>query len=118
MANNYNANPIILTATMASGWRALQTLNTGNQPVTLQQVSGAVTRQLGITVSQVVWTGMTAQAHTFSIIDPNDSTILLQGTAGSALTDQFYAFNDAAIPWRDFKVSQLSSGTIMIWYRF
>lgn len=117
MANVYNSNPIKLDTVMASGWRALQTLNPGNQPATAQQLSGPVTRQQGIRVSQVVWTGMTAQAHTFSILDPNDSTILLTGVAGASLVDQIYPFNDAPMQWRDFKLSQITSGIILIWYR-
>ena len=117
MANVYNANPIKLDTVMASGWRALQTLNTGNLPANAQQVSGSVTRQWGIEVVKVQWTGMTAAGHTFSIIDPNDSTILLQGQAGTTLTDQLYDLAGNASKWRDFKLSQISSGILFIWYR-
>lgn len=117
MANTYNSKPIILTTTMASGWRALQTLNTGNLPANAQQTSGAVTRQWGIQITKVQWSGMTAAGHTFTIVDPNDSTNLLQGQAGTALVDQEYDFESSAGKWRDFKLTHIDSGTLLLWYR-
>jgi hypothetical protein len=118
MANSYNQNPIIINTVMGAGWRSLQTLNTGNLPSNAQQVSGAVTRQWGINVTKVSWTGMTAQGHTFSIVDPNNTAvILLQGTAGAELVDQEYDFTGRMGQWRDFEVSTLTSGTLLIWYR-
>jgi hypothetical protein len=102
MANNYNTNPIEITATMAAGWKSLQTLNT--QPI------------LG-RVYKIVWTGATSASHTFVIVDPNNtSNILAQGEAGTTLADdiQLSPMGDA---WRDFQVTTIGSGTILIWYR-
>lgn len=102
MANSYNSNPIVLNVVMASGWRALQTL---------------ATKQIGIRPTRVLWTGMAATGHTFSIVDPNDGTVLLQGQAGNTLTDQEYFTDSFAATWRDFKLSQISSGNLLVWYR-
>jgi hypothetical protein len=120
VANAYNANPIFLTATMASGWKGLQTLNTGNLTSTAQQLSGAVVRQPGIRISKVVWLSRTAsQPNSFTIIDPVDSTVLLQDsfvdTATTAPTE--YDFADNFATWKDFKLSALTSGTLLIYYR-
>lgn len=104
MANSYNSSPIVLVATMASGWKSLQTLvNASNA------VLGRVTK--------VIWTGMVAAGHQFTIVDPNDSTNLLQGSAGTTLIDQEYDFDNAAAAWRDFQLTRIDSGTLLIWSR-
>ena len=120
MANNYNSNPIYLDTDIASGWRALQTLNTGNLPANAQQVSGAVARQWGVQVIKVSLILVGAQgAGTVLVSDPNDSAILLKIpiTASGAFTNEFDFVN--AAKWRDFKVTGLTAtGTAMqIWYR-
>jgi hypothetical protein len=116
VANNYNVCPIKLDSTMASGWKALQTLNAGTLPATAQQLSGAVLGQPGIRVTKIIWENPTAVGHTFHIIDPVDSNILLYGSCDVAAKDIIYAFDNLAT-WKDFKVSQISSGTLYIWYR-
>lgn len=102
MANTYNTAPIVLTATMASGWKSLQTLATG---------------QIGIRPTRVLWTGASAAGHTFSIVNPKDSSVLLQGQQGTPLGDIDYFPDAFAATWSDFKLSQISSGTLLIWYR-
>lgn len=116
MANSYNSLPIIIDTVMASGWRSLQTRNVGNLPANAQQTSGVVTRQWGINVTAVIWTGATTAAHTFNVVDPNDGTVLLAGVAGTTLVDAEYTF-DIVAPWRDFKVTQISSGRLFFWFR-
>lgn len=116
MANTYNSNPIVLNTAMAQGWKSLQTLNTASLPSTRQQLSGAVLAQPGIQVVNIVWTGFTAAGHTFAIVDPNDGTQLFNGQAGTTLIDQQYIW-DNSVKWRDFKLSQISSGTLLIYYR-
>ena len=102
---------------MGAGWRSLQTLNTGNLPTTLQQLSGAVTRQWGIRVFKVVWKNPGASAS-FSIVDPKDSTILLDDTTPGSYAgpSPFYDFGEHPATWRDFQVT-ISAGTLEIWYR-
>lgn len=117
LANSYNSCPIKIDTVMASGWKGLQTLNTGNLPSTAQQFSGAVVRQPGLRVFKVEWDGATTIGHTFSIIDPNDNTILLNGTANAASQDIQYDFTENPAHWRDFKVTTLASGILYIWYR-
>jgi hypothetical protein len=117
LSNLYNQNPIILTATMGSGWKSLQTLNTGTIPANAQQSSGTVLAQPGIRPTRVLWTGATAQGHTFVIESPTDSIVLLQGQAGSTLADVEYFQDSFAATWKDFQLTQISSGTLLIWYR-
>jgi len=110
MANFYNGSPMQLTTAMGSGWRSLQTLNTGTIP------GYTSVRQWGIRIIQVIWTGMTAAGHTFSIQDPLSGVILLQGQAGTTLADQLYDTSKYQANWRDFQLTQISSGTLQIWW--
>lgn len=103
MANSYNTMPIVLDTVMANGWRASQTLNT---------------KQNGIIVTRVIWTGMSAAGHTFSIVLPSDNTILLTDTAGSTLSSVEYFNDPSGASWYDFKLSAISSGKLLIWYRY
>ncbi len=98
------------------GWRSLQTLNTGFLPTNAQQPYQQF-RQPGLFVTAVIWTGATSAAHTFSIIDPANGTMLLQGTAGTNLADNEYIFDNGAVNWRDFAVTTIQSGTLQIFYR-
>jgi hypothetical protein len=105
---------------MASGWKGLQTLNTGNLTSTAQQLSGSVVRQPGIRVSKVVWFGRTvSQPNSFTIVDPVDSTSLLQDgfTDGATTLAQEYDFEDNLVCWKDFKLATLTSGKLLIYYR-
>lgn len=104
------------TGNWCIGWRGAQTLNVGYIPSNAQQVSGPVPRQTGLFVEGVLWTGATATGHTFSIVDPTSGTVLLAGVAGTTLIDVQYIF-DNAINWRDFAITQLSSGSVYVWYR-
>ncbi len=126
MANNYNSNPISLVTDIATSWRALQTLNTGNLPSTNQQFSGVVTRQWGFRVSKITLTATGAiTTTTVQILDPNDSTILFTAdvpTAASAgvFVPMVYDFESMNVAWRDFKTTGISTGVnllVSIWYR-
>ena len=107
MSNSYGSMPIVIDSSMASGWRSLNTMN---------GASAGSGRNYGFRVESLVWVGPSTAGHTFSIIDPNDSTVLAQGTCGVAGADVSY--NDFfSKTWRDFKVSQISSGKLLIYYR-
>jgi hypothetical protein len=125
MANSYNSNPIILDTDISTGWRANQTLNTGNLPSHAQQFSGTVTRQPGIIVSKIVLeSNGTTVAGVVTVADPNDGTVLWNsavaagaGATGTVLTREDFSDNFPA--WRDFKVTGLTTtvSKIYIWYR-
>jgi hypothetical protein len=126
MANSYNSNPIILDTDISTGWRANQTLNTGNLTTTAQQFSGAVTRQWGIRVTKIVLesVGTASVTGLVTVADPNDATVLwnfgVTGAtqqAGTVITREDFATHFPA--WRDFKVTGLTgtSTKIFIWYR-
>lgn len=115
MANSYNSMPIKIDTVMTQGWRALQTLNQGNLPSVAQNPAN-VNRQWGFRCLAIQWTGIGSVGDKFTVIDPNDSTILFQGQAGSTTADQYYPFPNPPA-WRDFKVSVLGSGTLLIAYR-
>jgi hypothetical protein len=103
VANNYNTKPIYLDSTMASGWRALQTLNVGTQ--------------WGFNVSYVEWQAPVSAGDKFVIVDPASSAVLLEGSCGQANADVPFDLGDTLPAWRDFKVTTLNSGILLIWYR-
>lgn len=100
---------------MAAGWRSLQTLNVGNLPSNLQQISGPVSRQWGIQVVELLWNNPGPNAAVL-VTDPNDGTVLAAGDTPAA-----FAGSDPDVAllrrtWRDFKVT-ISGGTLYIFYR-
>lgn len=111
MANTYNSNPILINTTYTGGWRGKQTLNTGTTP------GYTFPAQFGIRVFKVIWMSPGASAS-FSVTDPNDSTILLEDAtpASFAGSSPEYDFENAAASWRDFNVT-ISAGTLLIYYR-
>lgn len=122
MANSYNSLPIIIDTDMTSGWRANQTLNTGNLPATVQQ-PGPIVRQFGIHVPKVaLMTNGTTVAGTVNIVDPIDSTVLWTynvpagATAGTIKSEDWEEFMAS---WRDFKVTGVTATVtkLLIWYR-
>lgn len=114
MANNYNNMPIYIDTVMTQGWRASQTLNTGNLPATLQN-PGPITRQWGIRVTKIEWTGIAALNHRVIVTDPVDGAVKFQTTAQSLVDAQFDVV-DKGFTWKDFKVSTLDSGVLLIHY--
>jgi hypothetical protein len=126
MANSYNSNPIILDTDMASGWRSLQTLNTGNSPATIQNPNPAP-RQWGIRPYKILLqsNGVT-NVGLVLVTDPIDGTILYQddvpsavGAAGTVIPNDHPDFNPITATWRDFKVTGLTAtvSKMTIWYR-
>jgi hypothetical protein len=119
MANIYTDMPIVIDTVMASGWKASQAAATF--PI-FKTAAGAV----GIKPVKVLWTGIptTLATQTFVIQDSLDSTlVLLQGQYISGATtnnvpDQEYDMEVMNVNWRDFKVTTLSAGKLLIWYRF
>jgi hypothetical protein len=128
MANSYNSMPILINTDTASGWRSLQTLNTGNLPsVQNQPPLGPVTRQWGLHVFRII---ITAQATTLvtgviTVSDPNDNTVLFQtgitNTAAASIGGIIYdsGMIRPAFDWRDFKVTGVTNAVVQmeIWYR-
>ena len=105
MANVYNSYPIQIDTAMASGWKALQSLVPAANAV-------------GFRVTKVLWQGPVTLGDKFIILDSNDSAlILLQGTCGAASADVPYDFNNREASWRDFKVTRIDSGLLLIWYK-
>ena len=109
MANSYNSNPIVITATMTSGWKANQTLY------------ASAAKAFGLRVTKVLATGAIA-AGAWTIVDPNDSTILdegqvVQGAVAAQFPDVLHDFQGNFPAWRDFKVTAIPTGaSILIWY--
>src|SRR5271156_3653681 len=105
MANQYNANPIRIDSSFTGGWRSLQTLNTGNMPLTIQNPN-PVKRQFGIRPVKIVWSDPGDNAS-FQVTDPNDGTILLQDDTptGYTGTSPIYDFIGMTATWRDFNVT-------------
>jgi hypothetical protein len=126
MANSLNSNPIVIDTDITS-WRAQQTLNSGKSPATLQNPSPSL-RQWGIRPFKIVIqsASTTTVAGVITVLDPNDSTVLLPkvavaGSTASAdgdylLTEDF----EGSLPsWRDFAVTGVTATAtrMLIWYR-
>lgn len=125
-ANVYNTNPIIYQVDTDSshGWRSQQTLNTGNLPSNAQQTSGAVTRQWGIQVTQLVITaqaqGTATVAGDIIVQDPQNNNVLFQVGVGAAmLAPVIIPFALSSGKWRDFYVTGVTTTKtqLEIWYR-
>jgi hypothetical protein len=126
LLTNLNDNPIVTVADSdtSSGWRAAQTLNTGNLPANSQQ-SVTVLRQWGIQVYKIalVANSATPAAAQILVTDPQSGTVLWStsntlttSTIGTILVNQ--DLNTTA-KWRDFKVVGLTASScgLMVWYR-
>jgi len=127
LTTNLNGNPIVTVADSdtASGWRAAQTLNTGNLPSNAQQLSGAITRQWGIQPYKIALlaNSATPAAAQILVTDPQSNTVLWEGanTITSATIGQILINQDllTTLRWRDFKIVGLtaSSCALLLWYR-
>lgn len=122
MANALNQVPVIIDTDMASGWRALQTLNVGNLQPTIQN-PGPITRQWGVRVFKVTLeTNGTTVAGTVTITRPGDNLVLWSypvpagATAGIIKSEDFAGSFPA---WRDFQVQGVTATVtkVKIWYR-
>lgn len=112
--SNFNSCPIVITSSMAAGWRSLQTLNTGNSPATIQQPNPSP-RQWGINVTELQWSNPGASAS-FLVVDPIDGTVLASGETPVGFSGIDPDITPIRRNWRDFKVS-ITGGTLYIWYR-
>jgi hypothetical protein len=120
VANNYNSQPIYLTADIASStsWRTLQTLNTGNMPANAQQNSGTVKAYWGFRAVKVLVSGGTA-GDVITFVDPQSSTVFLTVVCQGANTNVEVDLNGANACWRDFYTTGISTAAavVQIWYR-
>lgn len=120
MPNDYDSNPIFIDTDMASGWRALQTLNTGNLQPTIQN-PGPITRQWGVRAYAIGFALVSTQASgTILVADPNDNTILFKQfipASGTFATE--FTFDAAYGMWRDFKITgpTATGVAVQVWYR-
>lgn len=99
MSNSYNSNPVVITGTMASGWRSLQTLNSN---------------QIGLMVLEVRWVNIPAAGLSFKIVDPITNITLLDDQSGTVLAGQIYNNGGNGYQWRDWQVTVLGGGTLEI----
>ena len=98
MANTYG-NPITLTTVMASGYQSTIGAQAGSRMPVYPQM--------------IVWHNPTTVGDTFTIIDPISSLVLFQGVCSVAKQAQTFVL--LGRPWSDWKLSQISSGTVQIY---
>ena len=99
MANSYNVRPILLNTVMGSGYQAA--------------ISAAAGNRIPVFVKSIVWVGPVTSGDTFTIIDPASSTVLFEAKAAATdvgTTKQFIINR----MWGDFELSQISSGTVLV----
>lgn len=134
MANIFTQNPIYIdtdtTVVGNTNWRGTsggQLLNSGNLPTTLQQTSGAVTRQWGIRPIKLVF--QQASGSVASVV----GNIVISDPQVSGSTSQLFLFpviavtqlpveiqmDDDAALWRDFIVTGATATkvSVQIFYR-
>lgn len=89
--------------------------DTGARPIKIDTAMGSGAA-LGrpIQVVKVYWFNPTTLNHTFSIVDPTSSKVLLEGRAEVANQSQVFELPQP-MKWRDFKVSTLQSGILYIY---
>ena len=99
MSNSLLQDPIILTQAMTGTYKTL---------------SGLV--DLALRIERVLWVGPVSPGDTFTIVDAN-GYVLLSRTCSVAHQDVDTDFNANPELWRDFQLSQISSGTLYIYLR-
>jgi hypothetical protein len=89
---------------MTEGWKA--------------SVASIIGSPLSLRVTKIEWYNPVAQGDTVTIIDPGDGHDLVDFTCEVAGQSQIIDWNANPILWRDFEVSQISSGTLKIWVKY
>lgn len=105
MANAIQQNPIYLDTVMTSSFKALlqAALDNGYSPSTLR-------------ISKIVWHAPALAGDTYQITD-GSGTVLFEGIAVGPNTDVVLDFNVNPKLVRDFQLTQISSGSLLIYTR-
>lgn len=99
MANQLNANPIIMTATLPLGWKAGILASNG--------------QYFPLRVQRVEWFSPTAVGDQVVITDPLNGAEKARFKCETALVSQLLPVNEL---WADFAVPQIDSGVLKIYY--
>ncbi len=99
--NNFNANPILIDTVMGASWRSTVVPFVGVHPLRPRQV---------------YWYNPVSPGDLFQIVDPTEGNMVrLEGRCESADQSQWFPI-PGYVAWRDFTVSTLTSGTLLIFY--
>lgn len=101
MANALTQNPVIVVAIMAASFKA-------SIP--------AVNQYPYLLIEKLYWEQPSHVGDTFQI-EANDGTIIAAGQCGVAGVDVTIDWSAHPKIWSDFRVTQLSSGTLFIYLR-
>ena len=101
MSNLLTANPMVITAAMASGYKALVASSLGTLST--------------LRIDKIYWENPLTAGDTVTIIDPQDSIAMLPLRCEVAGQSQVIDWSARPKLWRDFQVSQISSGTLYIY---
>lgn len=101
MANALTQNPVLVTAVMAASFKA-------SLP--------AVNQYPYLKIEKIYWEQPSHVGDTFQI-EGLDGSIIASGQCGVAGVDQSLDWTANPKVWSDFRVSQLSSGTLLIYLR-
>lgn len=103
MPNYYNQDPVSLDTAMTGGYKAAVASTQGSF--------------IPLRVSKIVWHNPAAAGNTFQIADPTSGTVLFEAIAAVAGQDVVLDFNANPKVVRDFQLTQISSGTLLIYTR-
>lgn len=95
MANDLTVRPIKVDTAMGSTYNTAQGRN-------------------GVTVRKVRWVAPTTLAHTFNINDAAGKSILAGSASAADVSGTQNIDFDTPVRWKDFQVSQISSGVLYI----
>lgn len=102
MANNLLQNPLVITAAMASGYKALTASTLG----TLRTVR----------ITKIYWENPASVGDTVNIEDPSSLITIANLRCDTANISQVLDWTARPLLVADFQVSQISSGTLYIYY--
>jgi hypothetical protein len=112
MANNLVANPMVITGSLATSYKAQ--LAAANPGAGINNTSFGTLHTL--LVDRIEWLSPATIGDTVTIGDPVSGAVLDKFVCETALQSQVHDFTPYPRVWQDFELNSMPSGTLYIFY--